>query len=284
MTLTSTVRVQELEVPRFLYGTAWKEDRTAALVDDALAAGFRGVDTANQRKHYNEAAAGETVKRWLSDGRVPRDDLFIQTKYTYVEGQDSRLPYDPAADHATQVRQSFESSLIHFGVERIDSFLLHGPQMRRGLSEADLEVWTAMEGLRREGLVRLIGVSNVTADQLELLCRTAEIPPAFVQNRCYARAGWDREVREVCVRRNVVYQGFSLLTANVAELSSPEVRSIAKRRSMTIPQVAFRFALQLGMVCLTGTTDSTHMREDLAVLESENLDDEEVLTIEGISG
>ena len=276
-------------MPTFLYGTAWKENRTEALVEKALASGFRGIDTANQRMHYHEAGVGAALERGLRGGKslgagiTSCDALFLQTKYTYMEGQDDRLPYDPGADYPTQVRQSFESSLEHLGVEHIDSYLLHGPRTRIGLDEGDREVWRAMEELQRRGRVRLIGVSNVTAEQLNTLCGIAEVRPAFVQNRCFARQGWDRDVRDVCRSEGVVYQGFSLLTANRTELASPQLRRIAGKHGRSGPQVVFRFALQIGMICLTGTTDPEHMREDLAVYEFE-MPEEDIETIMRISG
>jgi diketogulonate reductase-like aldo/keto reductase len=276
-----TVSVQGVPVPAFLYGTAWKEEATAGLTLEAIEAGFRGIDTANQRRHYHEAGAGSALRSALERRLVTRDEIFLQTKYTYVEGQDSRLPYDPAASHPEQVRQSFDSSLAHFGVHRIDSLLIHGPQTRRGLTKGDREVWTTMESLRSEGRVRLIGVSNVTVAQLEELCAISETPPAFVQNRCFARTGWDRDVREVCRREGVVYQGFSLLTANVAELRGGEAGAIARRHGKTLAQVVFRFALHLGMICLTGTTDRRHMEQDLAAGDFD-LEDEEIATMESV--
>lgn len=278
-----TRKVAGVEVPTFLYGTAWKEERTEALVAEALAQGFRGVDTANQRRHYHEAGVGAALGKMLEGGGLARDDLFLQTKYTYREGQDHRLPYDPAADLPTQVRQSFESSQEHLGVERLDSYVLHAPRGRSDLSRDDRVVWRAMEELHREGRTRLLGVSNVAPAQLEALCDLAEVEPAFVQNRCFARLGWDREVREVCRDRGVVYQGFSLLTANRAELASPAVRGIAERHRRTVPQVVFRFALELGMIPLTGTTDPRHMRDDVAVYDFE-LDPDEVAAVERLSG
>jgi diketogulonate reductase-like aldo/keto reductase len=259
-------------IPRFFYGTAWKEERTEALVEQALAAGFRGIDTANQRRHYNEAAAGDALRK-------SNLEVFIQTKYTYVEGQDQRLPYDPAVDYPTQVRQSFESSLTH--LPRVDSYLLHGPRTRSGISRTDAEVWRTMEEIQKEGRVQFIGVSNVTADQLALLHDEAEVKPFFVQNRCFARLGWDREVRQVCARTGVVYQGFSLLTANFAEIARSEIRQIAAAHNATIPQVIFRFALQLGMIVLTGTI--THMQEALSSADL-SLSEAEMNMIERISG
>ncbi|HEV7498537.1 MAG TPA: aldo/keto reductase, partial [Vicinamibacteria bacterium] len=149
--------------PDFLYGTAWKEDRTEELVRLALASGFRGLDTANQRRHYVEAAVGEAVADALTGG-IAREELFLQTKFTSLGGQDRRLPYDPAADPATQVRQSFESSLVHLRTTYVDSYVLHGPSSARGLTDEDWEVWRAMEELHRTGAARRLGISNVSLE------------------------------------------------------------------------------------------------------------------------
>jgi diketogulonate reductase-like aldo/keto reductase len=269
-------------VPSFIYGTAWKEDGTERLARMALEAGFRAIDTANQRRHYYEAGVGAAVARAIADGLVRRDDLFLQTKFTYAAGQDHRLPYDPAADLPTQVRQSFASSLEHLGVETLDSYLLHGPSQRFGLGSSDLEVWRTMEDLRAAGQTRSIGVSNVGLDQLEELCARAATPPTFVQNRCFARTGWDAAVRAFCRAHGIVYQGFSLLTANVAELRHPAITRLAARLDRTPAQIVFRFALQAGILPLTGTTDPRHMREDLQVYDFE-LAIEDVRLIEHIA-
>jgi diketogulonate reductase-like aldo/keto reductase len=268
--------------PPFLYGTAWKEDQTERLTRLALEAGFRGIDTANQRKHYFEAGVGAAVAKAIAEGLVRRDELFLQTKFTYRDGQDHRLPYDPDADAATQVRQSFASSLEHLQVETLDSYVLHGPSRRRGLAPVDQEVWRTMEELHATGKTRSIGVSNINVGQLEELLRTASEPPAFVQNRCYASMGWDAEVRALCRANGIVYQGFSLLTANVGELRNATFRDIVQRSGKTPAQVVFRFALQVGMLPLTGTTSPAHMGEDLAALEFE-LPEEDVRAIERIA-
>lgn len=248
-----------------MYGTAWKEDRTADLCLRALAAGFRAIDTANQRKHYHEAGVGAAIE----ESRVARDELFLQTKFTFERGQDRRLPYDPRASLATQVRQSFESSLEHLRVEVIDCYVLHGPWSASGWMKQDQETWGAMEALHRDGRARRLGVSNVTLEQLRRLCEVQGVAPAFVQNRCHARTGWDRELRAFCRERAIVYQGFSLLTANTKELAGPVARSIAERMGATLPQVVFAFALQSGILPLTGTSSTLHMQEDLASIDLE---------------
>lgn len=258
------ITVGDIAVPGFLYGTAWKEDDTARLTSLALASGFRGIDTANQRRHYHEAAVGDALTRAFELGDVAREELFLQSKFTYRRGQDHRLPYDPEADLPTQVRQSFASTLEHLHIDWLDSYVLHGPAKRHVLSDDDMKVWQTMEELHREGKIRLLGVSNVSAAQLDALCERAAVRPTFVQNRCYARYGWDGEVRAVCRAQGVVYQGFSLLTANRAEQNYPAFATLIDNYQRTAAQLIFRFARQLGMVRLSGTSDPAHMREDLA--------------------
>jgi diketogulonate reductase-like aldo/keto reductase len=268
-------------VPSFMYGTAWKKEATTQLVQSAVAAGFTAIDTANQLIHYEEARVGEAVLALGKKGTT-RDKLFLQTKFTSVNGQDHRTPYDATADLTTQVKQSFASSLAHLHTDYLDSYVLHGPYSRRGLEEADREVWTAMEGLYQSGKTKMIGISNVTAEQLRQLCEQAIHKPMVVQNRCYAVTGWDQEVREICRAQGILYQGFSLLTANGAVLGDPEIRAIAKRLGAGIAQVVFRFAMQIGMLPLTGTTNPQHMKEDLQA-ESFLLTPEEILQIETIA-
>ena len=268
-----------MPAPSFLYGTAWKEDATESLVLGALRSGFRGIDTANQRKHYFEEAVGRGIAR----AEIPRDQLWIQTKFTFRDGQDARLPYDPSAPIATQVAQSFASSLEHLGVDRIDSLVLHGPSTRDGLAAADREAWRAMEALVASGRVGAIGISNATAGQVAALVELATVAPRYVQNRCYASRGWDRETRAVCRANAIVYQGFSLLTANRDVVGHPTVRALMKHHARTASQIVFRFCQQVGMLPLTGTSRPAHMVEDLAIGEF-TLATADVAAIERVAG
>ena len=251
-------------VPSFLYGTAWKEERTQALTELALRVGFRGIDTANQRRHYSEGGVGDGLAAAYRAGVVTRSDVFLQTKFTYLAGQDARLPYEPDADLSTQVAQSMASSLEHLGTDHVDSYLLHGPASGYGWTGDDAEVWAAMVRERAAGRTRLLGVSNVSLRHLEQMAATGAEAPAFVQNRCYARVGWDHDVRAFCRNRKIVYQGFSLLTANPEVIRHRLVGGIALRSKATPAQVVFRFAQAIGMLPLTGTSDAEHMKQDLA--------------------
>jgi diketogulonate reductase-like aldo/keto reductase len=267
MQVAKTRRVRGVAVPSIMYGTAWKEERTQALTSAAIACGFRAIDTANQRKHYVEAGVGAAVEAAVASGSATREQLFLQTKFTWQRGQDHRLPYDANADLPTQVRQSVDSSLAHLGVTRIDSYILHSPSRGYGLGEADWETWHAMEEAVRNGRVGLLGVSNISSEQLATLVGGVEIAPAFVQNRCFARNRWDADVRALCETHDIVYQGFSLLTANPQVLSSSRLIAIAQRHGKTVAQIVFRFAIELGMLPLTGTSDSLHMRQDLDIFD-----------------
>jgi len=251
-------------IPGFLYGTAWKEERTAALTELALRSGFRGIDTANQRRHYCEAGVGKGLQAAYRAGVVTRTDLFLQTKFTYRAGQDHRLPYDPEASLPTQVFQSLASSLEHLGTGHLDSFLLHGPASGYAWTDSDDEVWAAMIEERKAGRTRLLGVSNVSIRHLGQMIANHEGVPDFVQNRCYARFGWDREVRRFCGARSIAYQGFSLLTANAEVVRHALIADLAKRHGATSAQIVFRFAQSIGILPLTGTSDAGHMEQDLA--------------------
>jgi len=251
-------------IPAFLYGTAWKEDRTPALVELALRTGFRAIDTANQRRHYFEAGVGEGLAAAYRAGVVNRADLFLQTKFTYRSGQDHRLPYDPAASLSVQVAQSMASSLQHLGTDHVESYVLHGPSSGSSWTNAEAEVWLAMTRERDAGHTRLLGVSNVSLAHLEQMAAAHSEMPAFVQNRCYAQLGWDRDIREFCRERKILYQGFSLLTANLEALHHPVVANLAARENASPAQIIFAFARAIGMLPLTGTSSAEHMKQDLA--------------------
>jgi diketogulonate reductase-like aldo/keto reductase len=271
----------QVPIPSFMYGTAWKKEATSQLVQLAVASGFRAIDTANHLIHYQEALVGEALQTLENQG-IKRDTLFVQTKFTPAGGQGGRTPYDASADLTTQVRQSFDSSLAHLHTDYVDSYVLHAPFSRRGLGEADWEVWAAMAELYESRKTKMIGISNVTAAQLTQLCEQASVKPMVVQNRCYAALAWDKEIRKICQTHGIIYQGFSLLTANTDFLFDPEIRTIAKRLGAGPAQIIFRFAMQIGMLPLTGTTSEQHMKEDLQA-ERFTLSAEEIQRIETIA-
>ena len=268
------ITMNEIDIPTFFYGTAWKEEKTEALTYQALEMGFAGIDTANQRKHYHEEGVGRAIKRFLETGIRKREELFVQTKFTFAQGQDHRKPYDENDPYAIQVRQSFENSLQHLDLNYIDSYILHGPFTGRSLTEEDWETWGAMEGLQKAGAVKRLGVSNFNLAQFQELHGRAKVKPSFIQNRCFAAVGWDKAIRDFCKESQMQYQGFSLLTANRSELSHPSISLLSKKYQRTIPQIVFRFTQQIGAIPLTGTSSRQHMQEDLNIFDFELTPDE----------
>jgi diketogulonate reductase-like aldo/keto reductase len=270
-------------IPDFIYGTAWKEEHTAALTEQAIRAGFRAIDTANQRKHYYEGGVGEGLAAIYEAGIAKREDLFLQTKFTYQRGQDHRLPFDPKAPIAAQVEQSLTSSFDNLGTTYVDSFILHGPSASYEWSADDQEAWQAMVKERDRGRTRMLGVSNVSLLHLQQMIAIHGEAPAFVQNRCYARLGWDRQVRAFCREHNITYQGFSLLTANTETVRHSAIARIAFATNTSPAQVIFAFVRAIGILPLTGTSSEEHMRQDLASRDL-SLSEEAVRVIESLGG
>lgn len=254
-------------LPKIIYGTAWKQERTAELVIQAVGLGFRGIDTACQPKHYHEAGVGDGLASCLQHG-LQRGDLYLQSKFTPLDGQDPhRLPYPADAGLAEQVRQSCACSLANLRTDYLDGLILHSPLATR---HDLLTVWRTMEALHAGGSVRRLGISNCYQPQLLVwLHAQARVKPSLLQNRFYPRTGYDRELREFCDRNGIVYQSFWTLTANADFLASRAVSVLADRYQRTPAQIFFRFLTQLGIVPLTGTTSAQHMREDLAIFEFE---------------
>ena len=248
-----------------MYGTAWKKSDTAKLVATALRLGFRGIDTACQPKHYEEAGVGEGVAASLGE-KLTRADLYLQTKFTSVSGQDpKRIPYDPRASLSQQVLQSLEVSLRNLRTDYLDCLVLHSPMPT---AAENREVWQAMETLVDAGKVRQLGISNCySLDELAMLFAVARIKPAVLQNRFYAQTGYDREIRAFCRKQSVLYQSFWTLTANPEILAHGTVVGLASKYQRTPAQILFRYLTQIDVVPLTGTRSEAHMSEDLAIFE-----------------
>lgn len=266
---------QGVRMPRIVYGTAWKKEKTAALVEKALTLGFRGIDTACQPKHYFEPGVGEGIAAFLAAkaNEVSRADLYLQTKFTPLNGQDpNRIPYDPRAPLAAQIEQSFQASLANLKTDYLDCLVLHSPM---GSAQETQSAWRAMESLVDRGGVRQLGISNCyDVAYFEDLHRWARIKPAVLQNRFYEATGYDRDLRAFCARHGIVYQTFWTLSANPHVLTHDAVTALSSKYSRTPAQIFFRALTQEGVVPLTGTQSEVHMREDLDIFDFELTDAE----------
>lgn len=247
---------------KLLYGTAWKKERTAELVELALRTGFRGIDTACQPKHYNEPGVGLGI----SNSGIDRSELFLQTKYTSVNGQDPlNIPYDPSTPLEIQITKSLETSLKNLRTDYLDSLVMHSPM---DTFEETLEGWKVMEGFVRDGRVKQLGISNCyDFEYFKKLFNEVEEKPAVLQNRFYADSGYDVELRKFCFGNGVSYQGFWTLSANPHVLESEVVRGLAEKYSVTPAVILYRCLSESGVVPLCGTKSEVHMKEDLALMD-----------------
>ncbi|KAL3476468.1 NADP-dependent oxidoreductase domain-containing protein [Aspergillus californicus] len=274
-TLRSVQTASPTFIPTLIYGTAWKKDRTAELVHQAVTSGFRAVDTAAQPKHYREDLVGEGIRRAISDGTVSREDLYIQTKFTSVHGQDpDNMPYSPTDSVRDQVHASVKSSLYNLrpssvaeSVDEayIDTVLLHSPLPT--MAET-IEAWTALETYVPHR-IRNLGISNTTLPVLKELSSLGKVKPSVVQNRFYGGTQFDVPLRAHCRERQIVYESFWTVTANPELVQCKPVQFLAREAGVSSVCALYGLVLALGHTAmLNGTTKKEHMEEDLAALKS----------------
>lgn len=256
-----------IPIPSVLFGTAWKGRRTTELTELALHSGFRGIDTANQAKHYDERGVGLAIQKATASGALRRTDLFIQTKFTYAAGHDHRIPYRPSSSLDAQISQSLAGSLEHLGLDFLDAFLLHAPTCRTAWMPRDSRAWEAMIRQREAGRALRIGMCNLSMQHLEQLLAMRIELPAIVQNRCALSSGWDEDVQAFCRRNGISYQGFSIITPTSLRLARHALTTLPKPNQLTAAQLILAYARMGGVIALTGTTQRRHMTANLRSAE-----------------
>nr|XP_031860537.1 uncharacterized protein CI109_004148 [Kwoniella shandongensis]KAA5527609.1 hypothetical protein CI109_004148 [Kwoniella shandongensis] len=255
----------QLQMPKIVYGTAWKKERTTELVIAAVKSGFRGIDTACQPKHYREDLVGKALSTLIAEGVVKREEMYIQTKFTSIDGQDQSqpLPYDSKAPIPEQVKQSIATSLKNLGVDYIDSVILHSPLRTR---EQTLEAYRTLEDFVSQGKVRELGVSNCYDPKvLKSLIVEAKVKVGVVQNRWYEGNGWDWAIHDICQQSGIRYQSFWTLSGSPTLLRHPALINLANKYSLTPEQTMYKICQIWNITPLCGSTTLSHVNEALAV-------------------
>ncbi|KAJ5566712.1 uncharacterized protein N7459_010094 [Penicillium hispanicum] len=268
-TLDSTLSV----LPVFIYGTAWKKDRSADLVYTAVKAGFRAVDTAAQPRHYQERLVGDGLRKAIADGMVGREDLYVQTKFSPVSAQDlNDKPYDANASVTEQVHASIKSSLHHLRPSEdpgsvndgyLDTVVVHTPLPT---IELTMEAWLALETYVPHR-IRNLGISNTDLSVLRELCTSPQVKvkPAVVQNRFYEDTLFDVPLRTFCREHQIIYQSFWTLTANPELVQSAPIQFLAARTNISPAAALYTLVMGLGNVTVfNGTKNEARIAEDLA--------------------
>lgn len=237
--LKNKMQVARAIFPEIIYGTAWKKDLTQTYVELAVKSGFRAIDTACQPKHYYEKGVGDALVSLYAQKIITREDIFLQTKYTSIGGQDpNNIPYDRHASLREQVLQSFQKSLENLQTTYLDSLVMHSPMET---IQDTLTVWRVFEELQKAGQVKYLGLSN-TYDLLVLqaVYDQAEIKPTFLQNRFHERTHYDIDIRQYCILHQIHYQSFWTLSANPHILKRYKHQKAHKNTSNLYIVIVFR--------------------------------------------
>lgn len=263
---------QNIKMPNMIYGTAWKKENTPQLVYEALIHGFKGVDTACQPKHYREDLVGVGLEKAYANG-IKREDIFLQTKFTPIDGQDKlNMPYLESDEIEVQVEKSFETSKRNLKTDFIDSYILHSPVYPGAKLQ---RVWQKMQEFYDKKEVGQLGISNCyDLDVLVYLYDNAKVKPSVIQNRFYAQSGYDKDIRKFCLEKGIIYESFWSLTANPQILSSELLQNLANKYEKGVAEIFYRFLNHINIIPLNGTTSSIHMIEDLKINEFELLAEE----------
>ena len=265
-----------MNIPKLIYGTAWKKEETARLVELAVKSGFRAIDTACQPRHYNEKGVGDALQNLYAQG-FKREEIFLETKFTPKDGQDlNNIPYNPNDNLEKQILDSFEVSLKNLQTSYVDSYILHSPIFPFNHM---MKVWKIFESFHEKGKTNNIGISNCYDIRvLKALYKEAKIKPTILQNRFYKDSNYDKDIREFCKENSITYLGFWTLTANPHILTSNEIINLAKKYKKTQAQIFYRFLTQIGVTPLNGTTSQEHMVQDLDIFNYE-LEDNEIKNV-----
>jgi len=211
----------------------------------ALEAGYRHIDTA--QAYGNERSVG----RALRDGGVPREEVFITTKF-----------YPARNDAEAEARRSVE----RLGVEYVDLYIIHWPQ------GGPTWAWEGMQRARERGYARSIGVSNFSIGELDELLAVADTPPVVNQVQ-FSPFEYRRALLEGCEERGVVIEAYSPLGTG-RHLDDDSVRQIGDRRGRTPAQVLLRWCLQRDLVVLPKSTHRERIEQNAQVFDFTLSDDD----------
>lgn len=254
-----------VEIPKLGLGTWFIDDADAAdAVRAAVVAGYRHIDTA--QAYGNERGVGEGVRTC----GVPREELFVVSKV--------------AAEHKTyeEAKAGIDETLKKMGLDYLDMMIIHSPQpwvevnqSENRYKEGNRQAWKALEDAYNEGKLKAIGVSNFQIEDLESLMETSKVKPMVNQVLCHI-SNTPLELIEFCQKSNIAVEAYSPI-AHGEILNQPEIKAIADKYGVTVPQFCIRYTLQLGAISLPKTANLEHMESNAEVDFTISAEDMETL-------
>ena len=210
-------------------------------VSDAIAMGYRLIDTASSYK--NETAVGAAIRK----SGVSREDLFVTSKAFINE-----MGYE-------RTKEAFRRTLDNLGFDYLDLYLVHMP------FGDYYGAWRAMEDLYKEGRIRAIGVSNFQSDRIIDLCYTTEIKPMV--NQLELHPFYQREEELAILREyGIVPQAWAPFAEGMNDMfTNPVLKGIAERHGKTVAQVILRWNVQRGVSIIPKSVHRNRMEENLDI-------------------
>ena len=234
VTLNNGVRIPQLGFGVFQI----PPEETQRVVEDALEAGYRHIDTA--AAYRNETGVGAAI----AASGIPREQLFITTKLRNGE--------------QGQPLEAFQNSRKALGLDYVDLYLIHWPVPSQGLFT---EAWKAMEKLYVNNQVRAIGVSNFLPEHLDTLLEAAEIVPALNQIEIHPTFQ-QQELAGKCRSLGIAVEAYSPLGQG-ADLDSGIVTTLAAKYGATAAQIVLAWHLALDIIAIPKSANELRMRENL---------------------
>lgn len=254
-----------IKIPQLGLGTWFIDDANVAeAVKAAATLGYRHFDTA--QAYGNERGVGEGIRNC----GISREELFVVSKV--------------AAEHKTyeDAKQGIDETLKKMGLDYLDMMIIHSPQPWDKVNQCDdryvegnRAAWKALEDAYKEGKLRAIGVSNFQISDLKNLMETCEIKPMVNQILCHI-SNTPLELIKFCQENDIVIEAYSPI-AHGEILHQPEIKAIADKYGVSVPQLCIRYVLQLGAIALPKTANPSHMENNSKVDFEITAEDMEIL-------
>lgn len=252
-----------VKIPQLGLGTWFiDDDKVTDAVKEAVKLGYRHIDTA--QAYGNERGVGEGIRNC----GIPREELFVVSKV--------------AAEHKTyeEAKAGIDETLEKMGLDYLDMMIIHSPQpwvevnqSENRYKEGNRQAWRALEEAYNEGKLKAIGVSNFQIEDLENIMETAKVKPMVNQVLCHI-SNTPLELIDFCQKSDIVVEAYSPI-AHGEILNQPEIKGIADKYGVSVPQLCIRYTLQLGAVSLPKTANPDHMKTNSQVefeISAEDMD------------
>lgn len=254
-----------VKIPKLGLGTWFiDDDKVADAVKDAVDLGYRLIDTA--QAYGNERGVGEGVRNC----GLKREEIFVGSKV--------------AAEHKTyeEAKAGIDETLEKMGLDYLDLMIIHSPQPWVEVNQSDnryvegnREAWRALEEAYNEGKLKAIGVSNFQIEDIESLMETAKIKPMVNQILCHI-SNTPLELIDYCQKNDITVEAYSPI-AHGEILDQPEIKVIADKYGVSVPQLCVRYTVQLGTVSLPKTANKDHMKTNADIDFEISAEDMEIL-------